>query len=201
MPLPRPELPHRLAALPLGTTWLGSTDASYSSRLVKLAVGETVEFAEGCKDIYVIAGRISSGANVFNEGAYFGLNDVVEIVALAPTVIFVFSCPGPDREASCVLANTESAFRQGRNPGIRRYDLRTRPYHVAIVDFAPGTHIPAHSHPRGEEIYILSGELFEAPVHLAQHAWHRVLPAEMHSPIAHDRARILLFTNHLIDDF
>jgi quercetin dioxygenase-like cupin family protein len=69
--------------------------------------------------------------------------------------------------------------------------------HVSLVEFHPGAQTHDHTHPSGEEIFVLSGELRDANERYPAGTWLRLHPGARHAPFAEVPTVILLRHGHL----
>jgi anti-sigma factor ChrR (cupin superfamily) len=69
--------------------------------------------------------------------------------------------------------------------------------HVALVRWAPGTVFQPHSHPSGEEIYVLSGVFQDEHGTYPAGSWLRNPPGSVHRPWSEPGCTIWVKTGHL----
>lgn len=63
---------------------------------------------------------------------------------------------------------------------------------TSLVRYAPGSHFPAHRHPGGEEILVLSGTFSEGGVHHGAGSYLRNPPGSGHQPSSREGATIFV---------
>lgn len=188
----------RLDALPLGDTQLSASSDQFASRLIRLASGESLTLKPGQNDLLAVAGRGRIDTQEFSQGTYLSAGADAQIRAgVNGLTLFHFHRPDLEVRGMVLLRPSERTWRTGMTSGIGRCDLRVDDYKVALVEFAPGTHVLPHRHPRGEEVFILSGELHDAPEWMVPGDWCRLTQPEVHAPRSRVTTRILLFTGHL----
>lgn len=189
----------RLDAMPWGNTQLSASGDVFVSRLVRMASGETLKLKRGQNDLLAVAGDGRIDTRCFPHGTYLSADTDAEICAGANGLtVFHFHRPNPDAMNPVVVRPRDRSWRVGKTAGIGRCDLRVDDYKVALVDFARGTQIRPHRHPKGEEIFILSGELQHAPEWMVPGDWRRLTPKDVHAPRSDTTTRILLLTGHLV---
>ncbi|MEM1110401.1 MAG: cupin domain-containing protein [Pseudomonadota bacterium] len=71
--------------------------------------------------------------------------------------------------------------------------------HVALVKWQPGTRFVNHSHPGGEEIFVLSGTFADEQGSYPEGTWLRNPPWSVHSPFSEEGCIIFVKTGHLGD--
>ena len=171
---------------------------THVTRRIGLAANERLNLSSGRHDLFVLAGRLGLDGHDLAEGTYIGMDGVADFTAGPDGAsLFHFQKEHAGLAARIIIEPHNRAWRPGIAPGIRRCDLRVADHQVAIVSFAPDTSIAPHRHPRGEEIYVLSGELHNAPMALGPGEWHRLYPSAIHAPHAVRQTGILLLTGHL----
>jgi len=69
--------------------------------------------------------------------------------------------------------------------------------HVALVKWAPGTKFAHHSHPQGEEIFVLSGVFADEHGTYPEGTWLRSPAGSVHTPFSDDGCIIYVKTGHL----
>ncbi|GAD21695.1 cupin domain-containing protein [Acidovorax sp. MR-S7] len=63
---------------------------------------------------------------------------------------------------------------------------------TSIVRYAPGSHFPAHRHPRGEEILVLQGTFSEGEQHFPAGWYLRNPPGSLHQPSSAEGTTLLV---------
>ncbi len=69
--------------------------------------------------------------------------------------------------------------------------------HVALVKWGPGTYFDKHSHPQGEEIFVLSGTFADEHGSYPEGSWLRNPPGSEHTPYSDEGCVIYVKTGHL----
>jgi anti-sigma factor ChrR (cupin superfamily) len=104
----------------------------------------------------------------------------------------------PDDQQRVVIDTHAAAWHPGLVSG-----LEVMPLHafgseqVALVRWAPGTHFQAHSHPSGEEIYVIDGVFQDEQGTYPAGSWMRNPPGSVHRPWSDAGCTIWVKTGHL----
>lgn len=114
-------------------------------------------------------------------------------------VIFVKLRQFQDDDLAFVRINTRTTtWSQGLVPGLSVMPLhQAGKEHVALVRWAPGTRFSAHSHPDGEEIYVVNGVFEDENGRYPQGTWLRSPPGSAHTPFSQEGCTIYVKTGHL----
>lgn len=88
-------------------------------------------------------------------------------------------------------------WREGVNSLMQVAPLVSGSHHVSIVSWQPGARTRGHTHPSGEEIMVVSGELRDADERYPAGTWLRLHPGAPHAPFAEVPTVILLRHGHL----
>ena len=173
-------------------------DPLWSGAMV-LAAGERVRLADGARhDLLVLAGTVRvDGDRVLENGDFAILSGSAELCA-GPLGALLFAY----RDASCtdcdelLVARDQRPWREGRTPGMLVASLCTRDHALSLVMWQPGAKAQHHAHPRGEEIFVVRGELCEEQRRPAG-SWMRLHPGAWHSPHVETPTLILVRSGHL----
>jgi anti-sigma factor ChrR (cupin superfamily) len=104
----------------------------------------------------------------------------------------------PEDQQRVVIDTHAAAWHPGLVPG-----LEVMPLHafgseqVALVRWAPGTRFQAHSHPSGEEIYVIDGVFQDEHGTYPAGSWLRNPPGSVHRPWSDAGCTIWVKTGHL----
>lgn len=104
----------------------------------------------------------------------------------------------PDDRARVVVDTREEEW----FPGIVR-GIAVLPLHgfgserVSLVRWAPNTRFPAHDHPGGEEIFVLTGALEDEEGRYAAGSWLRNPPDSQHAPFSLEGCLLYVKIGHL----
>lgn len=151
-------------------------------------------------DIYVIKGSlIENGASGPHLAETF-LSRVSPELRAGPegAMLFVYRDHFADVDERITVGKNDAAWRQGEVPGMRIASL-VKPYRsLMFVSWMPGTRVRFHDHPRGEEIFVLRGELLDQRGRYPAGTWQRLHAGTGHSPhVSMDT--LILLRNGLLD--
>ncbi len=107
--------------------------------------------------------------------------------------------PGRDRSHREVDSNT-AAWQQSKPPGrevLPLYDEDGHRESMRLVRLAPGTQVPEHDHPGGEEVYVIAGSLADAQGTYEQGTWLRFPDGSRHQPFSDEGCTLYVKTGHL----
>lgn len=105
-----------------------------------------------------------------------------------------------DIRDTIVLQTNDLPWEPSPTPGIeRRYLVRdeTLGFATTIVRYAPGASFPAHSHPGGEEIFVLEGTFADEHGKYPAGSYLRNPPGSRHHPYSPDGCVIFVKLGHL----
>jgi anti-sigma factor ChrR (cupin superfamily) len=102
-----------------------------------------------------------------------------------------------DLEPVCI--NTlETPWQPGLVPGLSVMPLHSwQTQHTALVRWAPETRFTAHTHPGGEEIFVLSGVFEDEQGVYPRGTWLRNPSYSRHQPFTRDGCTIFVKTGHI----
>lgn len=109
--------------------------------------------------------------------------------------------PGRDR-GHRVVDGTRAAWQSGEYPGREVLPLYEDPAHpevMRLVRLAPGTRIPEHDHPGGEEVFVITGSLADDDGTYPQASWLRFPDGSRHRPFSDEGCTLYVKTGHLPD--
>jgi anti-sigma factor ChrR (cupin superfamily) len=96
------------------------------------------------------------------------------------------------------LDTTKAEWLPGLVPGLQVMPLHEYgSEHVALVKWAPGTRFAKHSHPQGEEIFVLSGIFADEYGIYPEGTWLRSPAGSEHTPHSDEGCIIYVKTGHL----
>jgi anti-sigma factor ChrR (cupin superfamily) len=107
--------------------------------------------------------------------------------------------PGDDRGHRVVDSNT-AAWQQSKSPGrevLPLYDEDGHRESMRLVRLAPGTRVPEHDHPGGEEVYVIAGSVADADGAYDQGTWLRFPDGSRHQPFSDEGCTLYVKTGHL----
>lgn len=104
---------------------------------------------------------------------------------------------GDDR-AQVVVDTNASAWQAHEVPGVSVLPLhRHGEEFVRLVRYAPDARVPRHEHPRGEEIFVLDGELKDERGRYPAGSWVRFPHGSAHSPYSEAGCTLYVKSGHL----
>ena len=102
-----------------------------------------------------------------------------------------------DLEPVCIQTRTAD-WLPGLVPGLSVMPLHSfKTEHVALVRWDPDTRFKPHTHPGGEEIFVLNGLFEDEQGVYPQGTWLRNPPYSQHLPFTHDGCTIFVKTGHI----
>ncbi len=153
---------------------------------------------EARHDIYVLKGGVLERGRLHVAGTFFSRNLPHTLTAEADgSVVFWYRDTAARGSGHETWAHDELDWWDGSVPGMRVAPLSKLHHRVSLVRWQPGTHAAAHTHPHGEEIFVLSGELRDARGTYPAGSWMRFHPGSGHAPYAEHDTVILLRNGHL----
>jgi anti-sigma factor ChrR (cupin superfamily) len=104
----------------------------------------------------------------------------------------------PEDQQRLVIDTHAAAWHPGLVPGLAVLPLHAfGSEQVALVRWAPGTRFQAHSHPGGEEIYVIDGVFQDEHGSYPAGSWLRNPPGSVHRPWSEPGCTIWVKTGHL----
>lgn len=149
-------------------------------------------------DMYVLKGSLIEVANEFQAGAYLCRTTDKGLRAGDDGVtIFVYR----DRVVKSIRERTikpgDLEWYQGGVDGMAVAPLLNTYHRLMLVSWLPNTQVDFHMHPRGEEIFVLEGELIDQKGRYPAGTWQRLHPGTGHTPYTETKTLILLRNGHL----
>lgn len=113
--------------------------------------------------------------------------------------IFVKLCQmDPDEREHVNIDTQTAAWHPGMVDGLTVMPLFQRGFeNVALVKWQPGTEFSRHTHPGGEEIFVLDGFFEDDHGRYPKGTWIRNPPGSAHTPFSRDGGLIYVKTGHL----
>lgn len=101
-----------------------------------------------------------------------------------------------------VSTDTKNApFQAGQTPGVSSLSLHGYGEEkVSLIRFAPGTSVPRHDHPGGEEIYVIEGDLVDEHGTYPQGSWLRRPHASRQGHKTQGGCLLFVKSGHLFPD-
>ncbi len=150
-------------------------------------------------DFYILQGGLTGRAGPnYTRGAFFSPGADKTFMA-GPEGARVFAYQGrgtPSCEHAAIMPG-QLEWRTGGTLGMKVASLMGAGHELMLVAWAPGTRMRLHHHPRGEEIFVLQGELHDQLGRYPAGTWQRLHPGMGHAPYAEMDTLILLRNGHL----
>lgn len=104
----------------------------------------------------------------------------------------------PDDQEYVRIDTNKTQWHQGQVDGISVMPLHSYKHEqVALVKWKPGTRFNPHTHPQGEEIFVLSGTFADETGVYPEGSWIRNPAGSKHTPYSDDGCIIYVKTGHL----
>ena len=150
-------------------------------------------------DIYVVRGSL------VEEGVTGDYSAETYLTRVNPRIqggsegatLFVYQDHYAEADDQITKTKKHIEWQQGGVRGMRIAPLIDDYYRLMLVSWSPNTNVPYHDHPRGEEIFVLKGELQDQRGRYPAGTWQRLHPGTGHSPHVTADTLILLRNGHL----
>jgi quercetin dioxygenase-like cupin family protein len=150
-------------------------------------------------DLYVLRGNIAINGHSFDADDFLIRCDAPLVQAgEGGARLLLYHEASASRCDPIVRSARARVWRNGINPRMHVVPLASGRQHVSLVEFQPGARTRDHTHPSGEEIFVLSGELRDANERYPAGTWLRLHPGAQHAPFAEVPTVILLRHGHLL---
>jgi anti-sigma factor ChrR (cupin superfamily) len=104
----------------------------------------------------------------------------------------------PDEKDYVRIDTTIAPWQPGEVEGSQVMPLYRRgAERVQLVRLAPGTRLPHHNHPGGEEVFVLEGAFADEQGHYPKGAWLRNPPGSEHGVASEEGCTLYVKTGHL----
>ena len=170
-----------------------------NSFLLEIKESETF-ISKGNKqvDYFIINGSISVFGSTYTKDTYISTANSSQIIGKSKiSLILCYEEPKNSNGFEKVIKPEEFEWKQNAVTGLKQVELRNYRHKFWIVSLLCGTKIPSHLHPKGEEIYVLEGELLDKSSALKKGSWIRLSANSSHSPYTEKITLILLRNGHL----
>ena len=185
-----------------------SADASaQSTELLFLEPGDRREFPadERVREMIVLEGQVQTDAGSFSAGEFArippGSGGLFTLKSDTKTIVFHKLLPlrpgYPETDVTRVNFQS-AAWSRGLVEGLSVLGLHNNDHEgTALVHWAPGTVFNPHTHPGGEEIFVLQGTFSDEHGDYPAGAWLRNPPWSSHKPFSNEGTLIYVKTGHL----
>lgn len=108
-----------------------------------------------------------------------------------------------DREKKLIVLTKEMAWIDSPSSNVKRKPLEREKEEsgqvTSVVEYKPGSTFPAHSHPMGEEIFVLSGEFADEKGRYPAGTYIRNPPGSAHAPFSEKGCVIFVKLNQFAE--
>lgn len=154
------------------------------------------------EEIFVLSGTFSDETGDYPAGSYFrnpkGFVHAPFSISGCQLLVKLHQMSALEKHRICIDTNQQPWLKGHGN-------LKVKPLHhfgtesVALVFWPAGESFILHQHYRGEEIYVISGELIDEFGHYRAGTWLRSPHLSQHQPYVKQDTLIWVKTGHLID--
>lgn len=178
---------------------LSAPDDARWAGIQTLAANDSVDLQPGARhDVYVLRGGIIERGKLHSAGSYFSRNHRHTLTADAGGAqFFWYRDTVAHSSGHETWASDELEWWNGSVPGMQVAALSKLHHRVSLVQWQPGTQAAPHTHPFGEEIFVVSGELRDQRGAYPAGSWMRYHPGSGHAPYTRQQTLILLRNGHL----
>jgi len=150
-------------------------------------------------DLYILQGELVENAGpVYTVGAFLRRSKKTELIAGPEGArLLKYRDRGAAPSDHATVTPSQLIWREGGAVGMKVASLVNANHRLMLVSWARGTQIRLHDHPRGEEIFVLTGELQDQHGRYPAGTWQRLYPETSHSPYSETHTLILLRNGHL----
>jgi len=180
-------------------TPLSATQDARWAGLQTLAPFDNLDLqAHARHDIYVLRGSVMERGKPRATGTFFSRSQPLSLTAGADgCLLFCYRDTVARSSGHETWTTEELDWWDGTVPGMRVAPLSKLHHRVSLVQWKQGTRADMHTHPHGEEIFVLSGELRDERGAYPAGSWMRFHPGSGHAPYADRDTLILLRNGHL----
>ena len=178
-------------------------EVARATSIVRYAPGSDFEshgHAAG-EEILVLEGTFSDERGHYQAGAYVrnpAGSSHTPFSNNGCTILVKLQQMHPADQQRVVVNTQESSWCPGLVRGLEVLPLHAfGSEHVALVRWAPGTVFQPHSHPGGEEIFVLEGVFQDEHGSYPSGSWLRNPPGSVHRPWSESGCTIWVKTGHL----
>ena len=178
-------------------------EVARATSIVRYAPGSRFEPHNhgGGEEILVLEGIFADELGEYPAGTYLrnpAGSSHAPFSANGCTLLVKLQQMHPADQQRQVVPTNEATWRPGLVPGLDVMPLHSfGSENVALVRWQPGTHFPAHGHPGGEEILVLSGVFQDGQGAYPAGTWLRNPPGSLHQPWSEAGCTIWVKTGHL----
>ncbi len=149
-------------------------------------------------DLYVLDGSLHAAGVIYPAGSFLNRGaDALPTAGADGARVLVWQDPLAASAVDSSLRGKDLRWSAGAVQGMAVAMLTETDHRHMLVSWRPGTHVPLHQHPRGEEIFVLTGELQDQAGRYPAGSWLRLGSGTGHAPFADIPTLILLRNGHL----
>ena len=178
-------------------------EVARATSIVRYAPGSHFEphIHGGGEEILVLEGTFSDEQGNYPVGTYLrhpAGSAHAPFSEAGCTILVKLQQMHPADQQGVAIATARTAWVPGLVSGLQVMPLHGfGSEHVALVRWAPGTHFQPHSHPGGEEIFVLDGVFQDEHGSYPAGTWLRNPPGSVHRPWSDPGCTIWVKTGHL----
>jgi anti-sigma factor ChrR (cupin superfamily) len=179
-------------------------EVARATSIVRYAPGSRFErhVHAGGEEILVLEGTFTDEQGEYAAGTYLrnpaGSSHAPFSTGGCTLLVKLQQMHPADQQHLVIDTNNNAAWRPGLVRGLEVMPLHGfGSEHVALVRWAPGTRFQPHSHPGGEEIFVLDGVFQDEYGSYPAGTWLRNPPGSVHRPWSEAGCTIWVKTGHL----
>lgn len=150
-------------------------------------------------DLYILQGDLIENLCLTHTSGTFLSRGINTSLSAGPQGAKLFRYE--DRRATSndhtTLTPGQLSWHKGGASGMKVAPLSHKGHELMLVSWIRGTQMPFHRHSRGEEIFVLTGELQDQRGRYPAGTWQRLHPTAGHAPYVETETLILLRNGHL----
>lgn len=183
-----------MAVVPLSD----SKDSRYAGVLALPKNGPLQLSTNTRTDLYLLSGSLIEQEQAYGAGTFLCRGDAACLQAGTDGAkLFIYRDRVATYSGDKTVIPRDRQWLPGGAAGMAVALLSEFHHRVMLVSWMPGTRTDFHSHQRGEEIFVLQGELRDQRGRYPAGTWQRFWPGAGHAPYADTETLILLRNGHL----
>ncbi len=156
----------------------------------------------GGEEFFVLEGVFSDEHGDFPKGMYVrnppGSSHTPSSEQGCTILVKLRQMDDADQTQIAIDTTADEGWIPGASPGLSLLPLHTYENEtVRLVRFAPGTNLPPHDHPGGEEIFVLDGSFEDEHGRYGKGTWIRNPPGSGHEARSQQGCLLYIKTGHL----
>lgn len=172
---------------------------SKRSSLLFLSFNESYTIADNMQtDLFVVQGQIIKNSVPLEEGSYSSFSQgTISNRSKIDAILFLYEETKQNDYLEILVKPSDYMWQKNSISGLMQTLLRSINHHLHFVVFEKGTEVPFHTHIKGEEIFILKGELWDEQTCIKEREWLRIPPKNGHAPYVKQKTLALIRNGHL----